>query len=419
MADGTSQSERLLFPRAAVRIVSVPGAEELLHCFREVSPLTIGIEEEILVVDAETLNPSPSAERLLAALAFEQGFAPEFRAAQIELATPVCTSVAQAASCLRDLRRELAACAPPDVAFLAAGAHPRAEPGPVSDRLRYRRIASECPWAGRWMLTCGLHVHVAVPGAKRALAVHDALRSFLPQIMAISVNSPYWRGEESGMASVRSRLNATLPRFGVPPAFGSLEAYAAFGEWGSASGTIPDASRHWWDLRLSPRYGTIEVRIADVQTRVEDAAAIAALVQSLIARLVRRYDDGDPLQVAATERIQENAWLAARDGMAGFLVDLENGERQPATGILGRLVGELMPFACELGCQRELADVFGLVAETGADLQRRLFARSGLEGLLRWLSEASIHRACDTIAANGGFERREAIPGRSYQLQRA
>jgi carboxylate-amine ligase len=367
-----------------------PTTTGLFDRFGGLSPLTIGIEEELLLVDAETLEPCPVAEPLLADLGFGPRFTPEFRACQIELNTPVCSSVREAAAAVAELRGELLAHAGRGVALLAVGAHPFAAPGPVSDRLRYRRIASECAWAARWMLTCGLHVHVAVPGAERALAVCNALRAYLPEIAAVGANSPFWAGEPSGFASVRSRLNATLPRSGIPPAFADLDAYAAFVEWGSASRSIRDPSEHWWDLRLSPEHGTVEVRIPDVQTRPEETAAVAALVHSLVAWLVHRYDAGERLPVPAGERIRENAWLAARDGTSGFLADLETGERQPTSRAIGQLVRELMPIALELGCAGELADLLGLMAESGADRQRRIEAQLGVEELTRWLVDATV-----------------------------
>jgi carboxylate-amine ligase len=387
--------ERRLFPRAPRRLPADPAAAQLLRRFGEVSPFTIGVEEELLVVDAETLDPVPAAEQVLASLGFEFAFKPEFRAAQIELATPVCRTAAEVKQALADLREELRAASDPSLAFMAAGTHPRALPGQVSDRLRYRRIASEHPWASHWLLTCGLHVHVAVPGAERALAVYNALRSYLPLIAAIGANSPFYLGEESGMESVRSQLNATFPRSGVPPSFESLESYAAFVRWGAVAPVIADPSQHWWDLRLSPEYGTIEVRSADAQTQVEETGAIAALVQSLVAWLVRRYDDGEPLPVCPGERIRENAWRAARDGAQGFLVDLESGEKTLTAEVVRALVRRLMPFAAELECEGELVDVYGLLGETGAERQRRIATCAGIQGLLQWLSEAFEEREVD------------------------
>ncbi len=196
------------------------------------------------------------------------------------------------------------------------------------------------------VLTCGLHVHVAVGGAERALAVYNALRSYLPEIIALAANAPIFRGEDSGLATVRPKLNQVWPRAGVPPAFASWRDVAAFTRWAREGGAMPDESHQWWDLRLRPRYGTIEIRAADVQTRLEDSATVAALVQSLVYDLASRYDAGEPLPVDPGERIIENAWLATRDGVNGWLIDLATGARvetgratarsRGATAALGR-----------------------------------------------------------------------------------
>jgi carboxylate-amine ligase len=386
----TARPEHRLFPRAPRRKAREPELEALFSRFDGVSPFTLGVEEELLVVDAQDFDLLPAGDRVLAALAGRRCFGPEFRACQVELSTPVCDSVPEVAAALSGLRAELDAVREPGMTFIAAGTHPCALPGPVSDGLRYRRIASQCRWATQWMLTCGMHVHVAVPGPERALAVYNTLRSYLPLISALGVNSPFHLGRESGVSSVRTQLNATLPRAGVPPAFASLADYASFVAWGSAGSVIPDLGQLWWDLRLSCRFGTIEVRVADVQTRTEDAAALAALVQSLVAWLVRRYDEGECMRVEPGERIQENAWLASRDGTSRFLVDLESGARRPTGELIGALVSDLMPVAAELGCAEQLADVLGLAAETGAAEQRRVHACSGMGGLLSWLAETTL-----------------------------
>ena len=148
------------------------------------------------------------------------------------------------------------------------------------------------------MLTCGLHIHVAVAGGDRALAVHNALRSYLPELAALSANSPYRGGRHTGIASTRLQLNRSLVRHGVPPVFESWDAYAAFVEWGFTGGSIPDPSYHWWDLRLHPGFGTIEIRVCDTQTEIADTVALVALAQALVAWLEARYDAGPAYESA-------------------------------------------------------------------------------------------------------------------------
>jgi carboxylate-amine ligase len=386
---------RRLFPRAPHRHPeSRDPLEALRRRFCELEPFTLGLEEELFVVDPETLMPLSAAAEALTAMDGEEGFAAELRASQIELITPVCTSPVQAATSLAALRQRLRRRFSRTLSFIAAGAHPLAtEPGLVTPQPRYEAILRDYPWAARMTLTCGLHVHVAVPGCERTLAVYNALRGYLPLIGAIAANSPFHGGEDSGMSSVRSALNSALLRTGIPPAFASWEEYDAFLRWGARATVIPDASFHWWDMRLSPRLGTIEVRVADAQTRIEDSAAIAALVQALAATLARRYDDGEQLAVYPTEYIQENAWLAARDGTGGLLVDLESAGRQPTAEALAGLIRELAPAAAELGSQEQLDGALRLVLETGADRQRRVAAAAGIDGLLYWLAAGTAETA--------------------------
>jgi carboxylate-amine ligase len=404
---------RRLFPRAPQREAGEP-EDEIARARRRFShlvPFTLGLEEELFVVDPETLRPVPAGATVLAAMDGDIRYAPELRASQIELITPICTTPREAAASLAELRGRLEDRFSRTFSFIAAGAHPlESEPGAATRRLRYQRILREYPWAARMTLTCGLHVHVAVPGCERALAIYNALRGYLPLIGALAVNSPFHAGKDSGMASVRSALNAALLRTGIPPAFASWDAYAAFLRWGASTGVVPDASFHWWDMRLSPRLGTIEVRVADAQTRLEDSAAIAAVVQALAATLARRYDDGERLPAHPTEYIQENGWLAARDGTGGLLVDLETGRRQPTAELLAALIRELAPAAAELGSQAELDGALRLVLETGADRQRAMREATGMDGVLYWLATRTARAADGWRAARTEGAQIEAVP---------
>ena len=302
--------------------------QRLRSLFDRVAPFTVGAEEELLLIDAQTLLPAPAAEYALALGAGDRRLAGEFRSAQIEAITPVCVSVADVARELASIRRLVSSGLGPDVLVVGTGAHALTrEPGPVSSAQRYRKLAADNPWAAQNVLTCGLHVHVAVSGADRALAVYNALRSYLPELLAVGANAPYYGGEDSGLATVRAKLNQSWPRAGVPPAFASWRELAEFAVWARDGGAMPEASQQWWDLRLSAAHGTIELRVADTQTRVDDAATVIALMQSLVVDLATRHENGETLPVHRDERIVENMWLATRDGIGGHLIDLDTGER--------------------------------------------------------------------------------------------
>src|SRR5262245_1632666 len=313
-----SSQDSLLGPQAL--------EQRLRSLFDRVAPFTVGAEEELLLVDAHTLLPAPAAEYALALGAGDRRLAGELRSAQVEAMTPVCVSVADVARELASIRRLVSRGLGPDVLVVGTGAHALTrDPGPMSSAQRHRRIAAEHPWAANNVLTCGLHVHVAVSGADRALAVYNALRSYLPELLALGANAPYYGGEDTGLATVRAKLNQSWARSGVPPAFASWRELAEFVVWARDGGALPEPGQQWWDLRLSPAHATIELRVADTQTRVDDAATLIALVQSLVADLALRHEAGETLPVHRDERIVENMWLATRDGIGGHLLD-------PATG---------------------------------------------------------------------------------------
>lgn len=363
--------------------------QRLRGLFDRVAPFTVGAEEELLLIDAETLQPAPAAEYALALGAGDKRLTGELRSSQVEAMTPVCVSVADVARELASIRRLLAHGLGPDVLVVGTGAHPLTrDPGPISSAQRYRRIAANHPWAARNVLTCGLHVHVAVSGADRALAVYNALRSYLPELLALGANAPFYGGEDSGLATVRPKLNQSWPRAGVPPAFASWRDLAEFAVWARDGGAFPDSSYQWWDLRLSATHGTIEVRVADTQAQVDDAATLIALVQSLVCDLAVRHDAGEPLPVHPDERIVENAWLATRDGVGGHLIDLDTGARTWTAERLHALAEQLLPIATSLGCDRELLGIGRLVLDGGgAARQRSMVGRRGLDALLPMLAE--------------------------------
>src|SRR5829696_7755299 len=244
-------------------------ASTLRAVFDEAPELTVGVEEEMMLVDPDRFDVAPVVEGVLADLRGDDRYRRELAAA----------------------RRELVRTLEGRVRLLCAGTHPTTRVwGDISGDSRYRAIADEYTWAANRSLVCGLHVHVAAGGAERSLAVYNALRSLLPEVGALTANSPFFEGNDSGLCSMRPYLNKAFPRAGVPPAFASWEDFAAFTAWGRRGGLFPDPSHFWWDMRLHPKHGTIELRVADAQTLVADATAITALVQCLVASLARRWD---------------------------------------------------------------------------------------------------------------------------------
>lgn len=352
-----------------------------------IASFTIGVEEEYMLVDPETLQPAACSGEALWGFHGDPRIVSELLQCQIEGISPICVSVAGVVHELAAIRRLLASRLDGLALPVAVGAHPWAlDPGPTTDAPRYDRISLAHPLAARKMLVCGLHVHVAVGGAERALAVYNAMRSYLPLIAALAGNAPFHEGEDTKMASVRPTLLRHLPRTGTPPAFQSLSDYAEFLVWARGAGAH-DATHHWWDLRLHPSAGTLEVRVADVPTRIEDTGTIAALVQSLVFWLSARYDSGETPEVHPTERIEENARLAARYGTDGLMASLGGGTQVATADILTALFETLESSAHALGCEHELSGVMRLLHEGGGPARQRLVAnRAGIEQLVRWLA---------------------------------
>jgi carboxylate-amine ligase len=369
---------------------------QVTAAFEHSLPFTIGVEEELMLVDAASYDLAPVIDEVLPLLDGDERFAKELRAAQIELVTPVCVTAADACRELVGLRRHLVERLDGRYRVLGSGTHPfSARHGEITGADRYRAIADEYVWAAARSLVCGLHVHVAVPGADRALAVYNALRSYLPELAALSANSAFVDGVDTGMASVRPKFNDMYPRSGIPPSFNTWEELVEFVDWGRTGGLFPDSSHFWWEMRPHPVHGTIEIRAADTQTRVDDSTAIVAVIQALVAMLTDRFDAGERLPRHRTCRITENAWRAYRYGVRGWLVDLDHGRRVPTRERIGQLLDELRPYAAQFDAEGQLDAARTLLAGNGSDRQRYVHARKGLVGLTRWLVDSTEESAFD------------------------
>jgi carboxylate-amine ligase len=363
-----------------------PTAAQLRAAFDAPAPLTVGIEEELMLLDPETLDLLPRAHDVLARVEGDERFKPELPAAQLEIVTAPEAGVPAAMAVLTAARRDLAAAADGIGRPAAAGVHPfAAAEGVLNPGPRYELTADEYGRIARRQLVCALQVHVAVGGADRSLAVYNALRSYLPELAALAANAPYYEGADTGLASIRPKISELLPRQGVPPALETWEDFAAELGWGAAAGVVPEPRRWWWELRPHPVHGTLELRVPDSQARVEDAGAVAAVAHALVARLAARHDASDLPAPAPAWRIEENRWSAARDGVEGTLADLETGERRPARERLRALLEELSGDAARLGCSAELEAAHALIERNGAMRQR---SAGGPRAAAAWLADA-------------------------------
>lgn len=337
------------------------------------APYTLGIEEEVMLLDPVDHCLAYRSDDVLAELprSLTRHMSLETHAAVVEVATGINSGVAAAAAELAALRARLAA----ELRGMAlvpavAGMHPleRGEPSDVSQSARYRLLESSLRLLAHREPTMALHVHVGVPDPEDAVRVMNRLRESGPVLLALSANSPFIHGRDGGFASTRTLIFGGFPRTGAPRRFGSYSEYVESIDALITSGAVPDPTFFWWDVRLQPRLGTVEVRVMDAQSRVADTAALVAVVQSLASLEL----DGDPLHGRVTpEILSENCFLAARDGVAARLVDPDSQTLMPLRLIVLALIAECRPHAEALGCADRLEDVRRLAAINGAVRQRR------------------------------------------------
>jgi carboxylate-amine ligase len=352
--------------------------------FDAAHPYTVGIEEEVLLLDPASLEPAGRALQILAGLDGDPRFKPEMPASQIEILTGAHANVLDAVAELEAGRHELAQRTRGTVKLAAAGVSPLgAGDGELNPLPRYEPIQREYGPIARRQLVCALQVHVAVGDAARALAVYNAVRSYLPWVAGLAANAVFYEGRDSGLASVRPKLGELLPRQGVPPILRSWEDYAQALRWGAEN----EAFRWWWELRPHPDFGTLEFRVPDSQSTIADAAAIAGLIQALVAGLGERHDAGEELPVAETWRIAENRWSACRHGIEGVMIDSQTGARRETRACLTELLQTLAPVAERLGTGASLERAAELVTVNGALAQRRAARAGGAGAVARWLVE--------------------------------
>ena len=354
----------------------------LEHAFTGPS-FTIGIEEELMIIDPETLDLAQEIESILETVPAEHEgqVKPEIHSAVLEIATRPCANLNEAGAELAELRALVSGLAGEHgLAIGAAGTHPfaRWEDQAIVDRPRYRELVSDLGYIARRELIFGTHVHVAIEGADRAIYVADGIRRYLPLLLALSTNSPFWRGHATGMMSSRIPVFRAFPRQGIPPHYGTWEIYSHRVETMMRAGAIEDYTFLWWDVRPHPKLGTVEARVCDQQTSLAGTMALAALITSLARRLSMLHDAEEPLVEYPTELIDDNKVRAALRGMEGMLVDFRAGHHVPATELAKRLLEELAADALELGCAGYLETVWEILREgTGARRQLATMEDSG------------------------------------------
>ena len=351
-------------------------------------PYTVGVEEEFQLVDPVSRSLVPAVDGVISSGNGTSLVTSELSRSCVEMVSPVFETVAELAKRLPGLRREVAGMARDNGAeIVAAGTHPFSDPTeqPLAEGAHNARIEEEMGWVARTQAIYGLHIHVAVPDGEAAIKAVNALARRVPLLVALSANSPFWRGSDTRLASTRVKIFEMFPRSGLPPAFHDWDHFVRHIETLISCGSIPDYSWCWWDTRPHLKFGTVELRAPDVQTDASHTAALVALVQCLVASADGHAPE-DPLFIA------ENKWRAVRHGIDATFYDFAAGKSVSARSLARGLVKELRPVAQGLRCEAELEGVLEIVDRgNGADQQRAVFEKNGsLENLVDSLIGATV-----------------------------
>jgi glutamate---cysteine ligase / carboxylate-amine ligase len=375
------------------------GGSVLDHRFGASAPFTLGVEEEYMLLDPVTFDLVQHVETVLTAARdgeLTERLGPELMQSVLEISTPICETAADVDRELRKLRSFVTNLARgQELRVGSSGTHPYSlfERQRITARDRYRNLVDQLQYVARRELIFGLHIHVAVDGPEKAIKVMNALLVHLSDLLALSANSPFWRGDATGLASSRQMVFAAFPRSGPPPRFRDYEDYAAVVGQLEKTGCIADYTHIWWDIRPHPRFGTIELRVMDAVTRVEETVALAAYVQALVKYYSEQFDAGKELPSYHRILTSENKWLGARYGLEAPVMDLATGRRNrvPIAQLIRRALRAIEPHARELGAERELEGIREILGRgNGADRQLRVFnANRDIIEVTREISDAT------------------------------
>src|SRR6478672_3868854 len=348
-----------IYPATITGKSFAPGGSVLDHAFGRSEPYTLGVEEEYMLLNGESFDLVQHIDTVLAAISgheLETNINAELMQSVLEIATPVCRTAGDVDRELRRLRAYVAGIASEDKLRVgSAGTHPFSlfERQRITARDRYRHLIDQMQYVARRELIFGLHIHVAVDDPEKAIQVVNGLLAHLSQFLALSASSPFWRGEPTGLASSRQVVFAAFPRSGPPPRFRDYADYAEVVGQLERTGCIADYTHIWWDIRLHPRLGTIEIRICDGVTQLEDVIALTAFCQALVKHYSERYEAREEMPSYHDMATTENKWLAARYGLEAPLMDLATGRRNrmPVAQVIRRTLKLIAPHAKDLGSE--------------------------------------------------------------------
>src|SRR5436853_3770768 len=343
---------------------------------------TLGIEEEFAIIDPETRQLRSHIQEILedGKMTLKERVKPEMHQSVVELGTEICRDIADARQHVATLRSDLAGLAARDGLKIASvGTHPFSHwrDQLITEGERYKEIVRDMQLLARANLIFGLHVHVGVPDRETALYVMNQARYFLPHIYALSVNSPFWIGHDTGLKGYRLKVFDRFPRTEIPDSFESLSEYTDYCNLLVKTGCIDNAKKIWWDIRLHPFFDTLEVRVCDAQSRVDDTLAIAALIQALISKLHKLLRQNVTFRIYRRRLLDENRWRASRYGIDGKLIDFGREQETEARDLIHEFIEFVADEVAELGSRREMHHSERSLHEgTGADRQIAVWERT-------------------------------------------
>jgi carboxylate-amine ligase len=349
----------------------------------EFSDLTIGIEEEYQIIDPATRDLRSFITQFLedGKMTLRELIKPELHQSIVEVGTPVCHNVQEARHELVRLRGAIHHLAAGNgLAIASAGTHPFAHwhQQDITPFPRYQVVVEDMQFLARQLLIFGIHVHISVPSRELAIDTMNVLRYMLPHVLCLSTSSPFWMGENTGLKSFRTTIFEDFPRTGIPDFFPSNAAFDDFVDTLMRCGSIEDATKIWWDIRPHPKYPTLEFRVCDACTKVDEAICIAALFQALVAKHLKLRRDNMTFRVYSRSLIEENKWRAVRYGLDGQLIDFGRKQQLPAGDLVNELLEYVDDVVDELGSRREVEYATTILAEgASADRQLATFQRTG------------------------------------------
>jgi carboxylate-amine ligase len=358
---------------------------------------TLGIEEEFQLVDPETRNLRSSITAIVASgkSLLKDQLKQEMFQSMVEVGTPICRDIEEARQAVVELRSSLARLAyEAGARLVAGGTHPFAswQDLDITEDERYMQLAENLQDVARSISVYGLHVHVGIEDRDRSIEIMNEVRYFLPHILALSVNSPFWEARDTGIRSYRSVIWGRMPRSGIPDQFASWDDYRAFVDTLLRTHSIDEPKKIWWDIRPHPHFNTLEFRVCDMPTRVSETIALAALFQAVVAKLARLRSQNLGFRLYHHSLLAENRWRAMRYGIEGKLIDFGKAAEVPARDLTLELLDFIDDVVDDLGSRSALAGVHEILRDgTGADRQLDVYRRTGdLKAVVDYMAEETM-----------------------------